>query len=133
MKFYRITQGAVIGGVCMGISRELKIDPLIVRLAALILFFISAGLVGFIYLLLWTVLPAEDSNSTIKEELMEKLDSIEILKGRIQNPLLIGILLIVAGVVLFLNYILPVDLILSVLIPLALVGFGAYIIFKNKK
>lgn len=133
MRFYRKTQGAVLGGVCSGIAEELRIDPLLVRLGALLLCFISAGLAGLIYLLLWTVLPAGDSNTTIKEEVMDKLNSVEFLKGKMQNPMILGGLLIGLGLVLFINYLLPIDRILQTLVPLLLIGVGAYLLFRFRK
>ena len=81
MKFYRKTQGAVLGGVCLGLAQETKTDPFLVRILTLGFFVFSAGVVGLIYLILWTVLPAEDSNTTIREELLDRLRSLEPLKG----------------------------------------------------
>ena len=72
MKFYRKLENSVFGGVLSGLSQELNFDLFLLRLITLFLFFISAGLIGIIYLVLWIVLPAVDSKTTIKEELLDK-------------------------------------------------------------
>ena len=55
-KLYRSPDG-VIGGVCGGLADYFEIDPVIVRLIALLLLM---GGIGFIpYLLLWLVTPEE--------------------------------------------------------------------------
>jgi len=133
MKFYRKTEGAVIGGVCNGLAQELKMEVLVIRMIILILFFMSAGTVGLLYVILWAVLPAEDSNSTIKEEILEKTGKLEQMKDRIQNPLVVGAVLIVIGGLLFLNSIVPMDFMGKVLFPIVLVAAGIYLVIRSKK
>lgn len=133
MKFYRKLDKSVFGGVLSGISEEYNIDLLLLRAVTLLLFFISAGLIGLIYIILWTVLPAIDSNTTIKEEILNKLENLELLKDNKRNGLFIGGILVIIGVLIFLNYILPIDIITKVLLPIALVGIGVFFIFKNRK
>lgn len=133
MKFYRKTQGAVLGGVCQGLSEEFKVDPLIFRLIVLVFFVFSAGLVGLVYLILWTVLPAQDSNSTIKEEITERLGSLSTLKNKVENPLLLGGILVGFGLLLFLNYLIPFHLIMRGILPIGLIGAGVYLLIKNQK
>ncbi len=41
----------VLGGVCAAIARSLGVDPLLVRIGAIVLAFISAGTAVFAYLL----------------------------------------------------------------------------------
>ncbi len=53
---YRINQGKVLGGVCTGFGEYWGIDPVILRILFVILFFgFGAGLL--FYLLLWIILP----------------------------------------------------------------------------
>lgn len=55
-KFYRTRDGAVIGGVCAGLSETFKVDVLIVRIIFLALFFGATS--GFwLYIALWLLLP----------------------------------------------------------------------------
>ena len=133
MKFYRKTQGAVLGGVCLGISEELKIDPMIIRLIAIAALIMSSGIVGLIYIILWAVLPAVDSNTNIKDEVMDKLEKHSYLKDRIKNPNAIGIILVVIGLLIFIDVLLPLDLIMKFIFPLALVGVGIYLLTINNK
>jgi len=53
-KLYRNTKEAKLGGVCAGIGDYFNLDPVIIRLAFLLLIF--AG--GFIaYLIAWLIVP----------------------------------------------------------------------------
>ena len=57
-RLYRARKGEMIGGVCAGLANYFMIDPTIVRLAFVLLFF--AGASGFmIYLILWIIMPLE--------------------------------------------------------------------------
>lgn len=54
-KLYRDTENGILGGVCAGMGRYFKIDPVILRLLFVILTFITFGII--IYVILWIVLP----------------------------------------------------------------------------
>lgn len=133
MKFYRKIQGSVLGGVCNGISEELKIDTMLVRLVAILASIISGGFVGLIYIILWAVLPATDSNSNIKDEVMDKVNQYSFLKDKIKNPNVLGIVLVSFGLLILIDIILPLDLIMKFFLPLALVGVGIYLLIVNNK
>jgi phage shock protein PspC (stress-responsive transcriptional regulator) len=47
----------VLGGVCAGIARSLGVDPVIVRLVAVLVGLFSAGAAVLAYLLAWVLLP----------------------------------------------------------------------------
>jgi phage shock protein PspC (stress-responsive transcriptional regulator) len=49
-RVYRSRSTRMIGGVCGGISRELNIDPNIVRIVAVLGAFVSLGLAAVAYL-----------------------------------------------------------------------------------
>jgi phage shock protein PspC (stress-responsive transcriptional regulator) len=55
-QLYRSKDGAVLGGVCSGISERFKIDVSLVRILFL-LAVIGAGVGVGIYVILWIVLP----------------------------------------------------------------------------
>lgn len=60
---YRSKKNRYIGGVCGGIAEYFGIDPVIVRLIAIILL-LPGGLPGFLpYVVLWIVVPEEGANS----------------------------------------------------------------------
>lgn len=56
-KLYRSTDSKVIAGVCGGIAEYFKIDPIIIRIIAVILL-LPGGFPGFIpYVILWAIMP----------------------------------------------------------------------------
>lgn len=57
-KFYRSSKDVVFGGVAGGLAEYFKLDPLLMRIAFLILIFISLGLTILIYIILWIFVPA---------------------------------------------------------------------------
>lgn len=58
MKLHRSVYNSRIGGVCGGIAETYDIDPIIIRLIALLLFFFTGiGLIA--YIILWCILPKE--------------------------------------------------------------------------
>lgn len=56
-KMYRDEKRKLLGGVCAGMAHYFNIDPLWIRLIALILFFGSYGVLVLAYIILWVVLP----------------------------------------------------------------------------
>lgn len=57
-KFYRSSTDQKIGGVCGGLAEYFDIDPLLVRIAFLVLFFgFGTGLLA--YIILWILAPKE--------------------------------------------------------------------------
>ena len=59
-KLYR-SDDAVVGGVCAGLAEHFDIDPIIVRILAVVLGFSSLGIVLFVYVMLWIILPKRPS------------------------------------------------------------------------
>ncbi|MDP4187146.1 MAG: PspC domain-containing protein [Bacteroidota bacterium] len=55
-RFYRDPDNAVLGGVCGGLGAYMNIDPVIIRVLFVILFF-GFGVMGIVYLVLWLVVP----------------------------------------------------------------------------
>ena len=133
MKFYRKIQGSVIGGVCNGICEEMKIDTMLFRLVAILALIVSSGFIGILYIILWAVLPAIDSNSNIKDEITDKIKKYSFLKDKVKNPNVLGIILLALGLLILIDIILPLDLILRFIIPLALVAGGLYLLIVNNK
>lgn len=62
-RIYRDTDDAEVGGVCSGLSHYLGWDPLILRVAAVVLLLLSAGTVLLVYLILWAVVPAAETTA----------------------------------------------------------------------
>ncbi len=57
-KLYRSKTDRMIAGVCGGLAQYLAVDPTIVRLVFLLLFFVGASAIP-IYLILWVITPLE--------------------------------------------------------------------------
>lgn len=58
-RLYRSRKNKAIAGVCGGIAEYFKIDPVIVRIIAIILL-LPGGLPGFLpYILMWAIVPLE--------------------------------------------------------------------------
>lgn len=55
-RLYRNTDNKVISGVCSGLGEYFNLDPTIVRIIFLILFF-GFGTGVLIYIILWIVMP----------------------------------------------------------------------------
>ncbi len=53
----RSSDGAFVAGICAGVARRLDIDPVLVRIAAVVLTVATGGLAAVAYGLLWVVLP----------------------------------------------------------------------------
>lgn len=66
-KLYRIPSKGMIGGVCAGIGDYFDIDPTIIRLVFVLLFF--AGFSGgLIYLIMWLIVPIKPVDQTYSED-----------------------------------------------------------------
>ncbi|GAA2179225.1 hypothetical protein GCM10009785_05070 [Brooklawnia cerclae] len=65
----------VIAGVCGGLADYFSIDPLLVRLGAIALGFVSAGLAGGAYAVAWLLLPEEGTGQTGLDQLFRRYDA----------------------------------------------------------
>lgn len=64
-RMYRSRSDVMLAGVCSGLAKYLEVDPTLVRLSFLLLFFIGMGGL-WIYLILWVIMPLEPRQETIK-------------------------------------------------------------------
>lgn len=65
-KLYRSRKDKMIAGVCGGLAEHFGIDPVIVRLIAVVLL-LPGGLPGVLpYLILWVLVPLAPENPTVK-------------------------------------------------------------------
>jgi signal transduction histidine kinase/phage shock protein PspC (stress-responsive transcriptional regulator) len=84
----------LIGGVCSGIAESLRVDPIVVRTAFIILTF--AGGVGIpLYLGLWVLMREPDGRRGVS------LDRIDLRRGDLRQP--VAVCLLVAGTLLLLR------------------------------
>ena len=62
-KLYRSKTNRMIAGVCGGIADYFNIDPVIVRLGAVLLLLITGGAALVGYIVLWVIVPEADADS----------------------------------------------------------------------
>jgi phage shock protein C len=119
----------VIAGVCGGLGRYLGIDPVLVRIAALLLIF--AGGVGIVlYIIGWIAMPEErlvvDGVVATDDELDE--DELERRRG----AAILGILFVVVGIFFLLDEVWP-DLSWQYIWPVALIAVGLAIVLRGRR
>ncbi len=66
----RDRNGAILGGVCVGLGKYLNIDPIIIRIF-FVLLTLTSGFGVLLYLILWIVMPRED------KVLMENIEPLK--------------------------------------------------------
>jgi phage shock protein C len=63
-RLYRSSQNKMIAGVCGGLGEYFNVDPVIIRIIAVILL-LPGGLPGFLpYVILWVVVPLDTTATT---------------------------------------------------------------------
>lgn len=72
-RLIRDRNGAILGGVCVGLGRYLNIDPVIIRIF-FVLLTLTSGFGVLLYVILWIVMPREDKVTTENIEPMKPED-----------------------------------------------------------
>ncbi len=138
-KIYRSRDNQIIAGVCGGLGNYLNIDPVIVRIIMLGLFF--AGGFGFItYIIAWIIIPTEPIGYYHNDNPDQNFSESRVFDKN-NTKVIIGIVLIVFGSLIALDqFYLFTHLIDDVFnitwkyfIPIVLIGSGAYIVMQEKK
>jgi len=126
-KLYRSKKDCVIGGVCGGIAEYFDIDPTLVRLLAILIFFFGgSGIIA--YIIGWIIIPQNpngntEDNSENKEEIKRKIKKEtdkankkveENLpeegpkdKSEKNRNIILGVILIIAGLVFMTGTLFP--------------------------
>ena len=134
----RSRRDRIIAGVCGGLAEYLDIDPILVRLAFLILLFAS-GIGIPIYLILWIVMPNDDgqeenSSEVIQKNLGEMGEKVYTEVSRLGRPGTIGVLLVLFGAFFLLSELGILHGIGgAVFWPLVLIGAGIYLLLRRRK
>jgi phage shock protein C len=119
----------VIAGVCGGLARYLGIDPVLVRIAALLLIF--AGGVGVVlYVIGWIAIPEERPAVEGVVEPEDDLDEDELERRR--GAAILGILFVVVGIFFLLDEVWP-DVSWQYIWPVALIGVGLAIVLRGRR
>jgi phage shock protein PspC (stress-responsive transcriptional regulator) len=160
-RIYRSKNDRIIAGICGGLAKYFDVDPAIVRIIFLLLFFFKG--IGFLaYLIMWFVIPTDPNetrvfhapgaqNEPFEKTNQAKADEEEILDAEIieetttngksyghyksekskDNRYLVGVILIVIGGLFLLEKFFPV-ISLDFIIPVILIGVGAYLLFYSQ-
>jgi phage shock protein C len=85
----RNTANQVVAGVASGLAAALKVDPVIVRLAFVVLGLLN-GVGVVIYLAMWLIVPRDQSSTTVpvdqlKENVGEMRDAVEGAVQRVRS------------------------------------------------
>jgi phage shock protein C len=127
-RLYRSRTNRVIGGVCGGLGEYLGVDPVVVRLIWAIAFFL--GGVGFIaYIICLVVIPQTPAGLTQVPVTYTSPATLGII---------IGAVIIIAGGLLLLGNIFQWSWhwgwwLWSILLPLALIGLGVFLIIRKRR
>ncbi len=114
----RSTTDKVIGGVCGGLGRYLGIDPVLLRIAFVVLALAGGGGV-VVYIVAWILIPEQKPGEDLGSAPPSSGDTLRLV---------IGGTLIAVGVILLLN--LSIPRIGKYLWPLALVAIGVAVIIQ---
>jgi len=119
----------VIAGVCAGLARYLGIDPVLVRIAALLLIF-AGGLGIVLYVIGWITMPEERlvTDGLTEHEHVEPEDELERRRG----AAIFGLVFIVLGIFFLLDEVWP-DLSWQYVWPAALIAVGFAIIVRGRR
>lgn len=103
-RLYRSRKDKIIGGVCAGIGHYFDIDPVIVRIITIVLFFWGgSGIIA--YIIAWIVIPqetvaslaVEQKSARAKPQTLEEKNGIPQESPANTGALVAGIVLIVLG------------------------------------
>jgi phage shock protein C len=70
-KLYRSKKNRIIAGVCGGLGKYFDVDPTLIRLLWVIVFFMGGSGV-LIYIIFWIVLPEEEESEKEVKDVKEK-------------------------------------------------------------
>lgn len=143
-KLYRNEDEAILAGVCIGLADYFDIDVTLMRVI-FVLLFIGGGSGLLIYIILWIVTPKKNGETILeskenvkglvsdlgkKTKTMAKEIKKEVKTSNRRGSLL-GIVLIVAGILILLEKILPMEIRWDYVWPGVLIFVGGYLVFRD--
>jgi len=139
-RLYRSPTERRIAGICGGLAEYFNVEPVLVRVIFVVLFFLS-GIGLLAYIILWLVLPVrKKEEGTVEvitpdgqeEVVSEPSKTEESTKAMKKHNLFGGIILIGLGAIFLAENFLPVYR-LNKFWPLLLIIFGLTILWKSGK
>lgn len=128
----------MIAGVCGGLAAYLNIDPVLVRLAFVILLFAS-GIGIPLYIILWIIMPSsatagQPNNEIIQKNIAEMGDKITSGMGSMGKPTTMGLILILLGAYFLFNSLGLLHWLKGGLLwPIIIILFGAYLLIRRSQ
>jgi len=111
-RLYRSVKDKTIGGVCGGLADYFNVDVVLIRVAFVLLLLFGGG--GFLaYIVLWIVIPQQPpvfttaGNSTVSDSTTDKTTTKGIEKKNNNTSLIAGIVLILIGLIILLDRVIP--------------------------
>ncbi len=127
---YRSRENKVFGGVAGGLAEYFNVDPVIIRILFVVVFF--AGGVSFIaYIVMMFIIPKKPYDIISNdEEAYSQNNKFEKSFSKSQNKITFGIFLIIVGLFAFLSNFIPYFS-FHLFWPLLLIIFGVLLIYRN--
>jgi len=113
-RLYRSAKNKTIGGVCAGLADYFDLDVVLIRVAFVLLLLFGGG--GFLaYIILWIVIPQEPLDFTRTDNIQGEVNNMdETTKPGVESQtkkhntsLIAGIVLILVGLVILFDHLLP--------------------------
>lgn len=129
-KLTRSESNRVIAGVCGGLAQYLDVDPVLVRLAFVILGFAS-GIGIPIYFVLTIITPKESSVDGEFEFVYDDVDGLKSAEStrKTNRGFVAGLLIVLGGYFLLAN----IGIDLSILAPIMLIGLGIWLMRRREQ
>lgn len=139
-KLHRIPDQAVFGGVASGIAQYLQIDVVIIRVLLVIMLLLpippSFGWTGFVYIILWAVLPTgpfvENSGTSAFDFVSGNTDPVKDKKRSEQTVMILGGALVLFGVLMLVDHFPIWYQVKAYFWPIALIAIGAFLILRQR-
>jgi phage shock protein PspC (stress-responsive transcriptional regulator) len=120
----------MVAGVCAGLAEYFDIDPTVIRVIWVLSVFAGIGIIA--YIVCWLVMPEKRYDGSLSNTSYPDTPQQTSTVDKEKNKQVLGISLIIMGVLFmfdkFFNWF-DMDL----LIPLAIIAVGGYIIFSNTR
>jgi len=129
-RLYRSSQDRVLAGICGGIAEYYNVDPVWVRLIA-VLVALATGVGILVYLLAWILIP-ENPDQIKKTEKKVVAPKIKKSKPSGNGSVLVGTIILLFGVGFLLKNLVP-GFSINFIWPIAIVVIGIFLLRGNRK
>lgn len=135
-KLYRSRENRVIAGVCGGLGEYFNIDPVIIRIILLLMFFLQ-GMGIMLYIIAWIIIPAHNEEEEHQTSETHTGNTNHEFQSR--SALIVGIFLVLIGVFFLIKNFWFYEYLrvwgeysLKYIFPLLLVITGIYLLVRSK-